>query len=70
MDNLLILWNTVSGEMLRKFYGHDDMVYRCRLFRNASAMLSCSSDKTLKSWFLTPQVCRRARSVGWRRERT
>ncbi|KAJ1461709.1 WD40-repeat-containing domain protein, partial [Pelagophyceae sp. CCMP2097] len=50
MDNFLILWNTLNGAMLRRFFGHDDVVYRCVLFKNASAILSCSSDRTLKSW--------------------
>ena len=28
LENNIVLWNLSSGEALRRFYGHDDAIYR------------------------------------------
>ena len=55
LDNHLIIWNISSGEPLRTFYGHDDAVQRVSFFKNSTALASCSSDRSVKIWYLTPQ---------------
>merc|ERR1711988_383904 len=45
-----------SGQPIRRFYGHDDAVYRCLFFNNASGIVSCSLDQQVKTWYLTPQA--------------
>ena len=40
-------------QVIRKFLGHSDAVQRIHVY--GAAMLSCSSDRSLKSWFLTPR---------------
>ena len=55
LDNHLIIWNISSGEPLRTFYGHDDAVHRVSFFRNSTAFASCSCDRSVKVWYLTPQ---------------
>mmetsp|Transcript_68011 Transcript_68011/g.188047 ORF Transcript_68011/g.188047 Transcript_68011/m.188047 type:complete len:250 (-) Transcript_68011:1142-1891(-) len=55
LENNILVWNISSGEPLRRFYGHDDAIYRVAFINNASGIISCSMDKTVKTWYLTPQ---------------
>ena len=59
LDNAILLWNALRGTIIRKFLGHSDAVSRVSAFFGSSAgakgMMSCSADKTLKAWFLTPR---------------
>lgn len=50
LENNILVWNISSGEPLRRFYGHDDAIYRVAFINNASGIISCSMDKTVKTW--------------------
>jgi WD40 repeat protein len=49
-DRTLREWNAVTGDELRRFEGHADLVFACSYSPDEAFVLSGSADKTLREW--------------------
>jgi len=57
-DNLIILWDYVSGEKLASFLGHTGSVFNCDFYPgvNDRRFISCSFDRSVKVWEISDEV--------------
>lgn len=51
-DKTIKIWNLNTGELLRTFTGHSDIVWSVTFSPDGQILASCSEDKTLKIWKL------------------
>jgi WD40 repeat protein len=66
-DDTLKLWDMTTGNCIRTFYGHTQIVRGCRIIIDPThaasdalpKLLSCSADLTLKVWDLATGLCLR-----------
>ena len=59
-DNQVVrLWNTVGGECIETFSGHNDLINGVSFVRGTDLIVSGSADKTLKVWDINTGQCLR-----------
>eukprot|EP01060_Flectonema_neradi_P034871 TRINITY_DN6250_c1_g1_i1.p1 TRINITY_DN6250_c1_g1~~TRINITY_DN6250_c1_g1_i1.p1 ORF type:complete len:531 (+),score=59.12 TRINITY_DN6250_c1_g1_i1:537-2129(+) len=49
-DNIIVLWDAVTGERMRSFIGHTNSVYAARFSYNDDQAASGSYDRTIRLW--------------------
>ena len=55
-DGIVYIWDQDTGEVLQKLKGHSGMVYNAVWNNKQSLFVSCSDDKTLKTWWYDENV--------------
>ncbi|CAJ0637402.1 14753_t:CDS:1, partial [Entrophospora sp. SA101] len=50
-DGVVYIWDQDTGEVLQKLKGHTGMVYNAIWNPKQSLFVSCSDDRTLKTWW-------------------
>ena len=55
-DGIVYIWDQDTGEVLQKLKGHSGMVYNAAWNNKQSLFVSCSDDKTLKTWWYDENV--------------
>ncbi|WVR06314.1 nuclear distribution protein PAC1 [Kwoniella sp. DSM 27419] len=56
-DKAVKLWDTLSGQVLKTFVGHDNWIRALVFHPSGKYLLSASDDKTIKVWDLTNGRC-------------
>ncbi|KAJ1986279.1 Lissencephaly-1 [Dimargaris cristalligena] len=56
-DKTIILWDTLTGQLLHTFRGHDNWVREIIFHPSGKFMLSASDDKAIKIWELSTGRC-------------
>ncbi|CAG8596188.1 14840_t:CDS:10 [Funneliformis mosseae] len=55
-DGIVYIWDQDTGEVLQKLRGHTGIVYNAIWSQKQSLFVSCSDDKTLKTWWYDESV--------------
>ncbi|CAI2185311.1 11560_t:CDS:10 [Funneliformis geosporum] len=55
-DGIVYIWDQDTGEVLQKLRGHRGIVYNAIWSQKQSLFVSCSDDKTLKTWWYDESV--------------
>jgi COMPASS component SWD3 len=50
------IWDQDTGEVLQKLKGHTGIVYNAVWNQKQSLFVSCSDDKTLKTWWYDENI--------------
>ncbi|KAG5461591.1 MAG: WD40-repeat-containing domain protein [Olpidium bornovanus] len=50
-DGIVYLWDQVTGEILQRLRGHRGIVYNAAWSAKQSLFVSCSDDRTVKTWW-------------------
>ncbi|MFQ5449787.1 MAG: FHA domain-containing protein [Nitrospinaceae bacterium] len=51
-DNIVRLWDSESGTLIREFKGHENKIHGARFNQDESTIISASYDQTIKVWKL------------------
>lgn len=49
-DRVIMIWNTLDGQLLRKLEGHNGAIYDLDFDANGKILASASADETIKVW--------------------
>ncbi|CAG8547825.1 15661_t:CDS:10 [Rhizophagus irregularis] len=55
-DGIVYIWDQDTGEVLQKLRGHTGMVYSAVWNQKQNLFVSCSDDKTLKTWWYDENI--------------
>ncbi|CAB4408222.1 unnamed protein product [Rhizophagus irregularis] len=55
-DGIVYIWDQDTGEVLQKLRGHTGMVYNAVWNQKQNLFVSCSDDKTLKTWWYDENI--------------
>lgn len=50
-DGIVYIWDAAKGDVLQKLRGHEGIVYSTAWNSRQSLFVSCSDDRTLKTWW-------------------
>ena len=56
-DNVLKMWNTESGTLVKNFKGHSKSINAIELTRDEQFVFTASSDNTTKMWDIRSGKC-------------